>query len=607
MSVHGSARFATREDMQAAGLLFSTDTMHMPRGLFLGFWYRDEDMFEPIRYGGDLNQLIVGGVGGGKFTTAIAPMLLASPQNTFVVVDPKGEVAELLGPYFEMPYSTRRNVYLLDPWDECKTGQTSVLNVLTGINSDNPNYVDDARALADAMVMPSGGENTHWDNAARNFLTAILLYVALHPKEDGRRDLIRVRQIVTMTWAMPSAYVGPKRETLSALLFELRDSDLGGEAVKNGCNGMLNREDKERSNIISSIDRDTAWIDSPQMARVLRGDGLDLREAALEPNKYFIVLPPDFFMTHRGWLRLTVTAFAKAFRRNKPAKDKPQHERWRHIVIDEFANLGEMPFILNDVAISRGFDVKYTLVVQGLSQLESTYGNAWQSFINNSFQRFFAVSDMMTAKYVSDMLGETTVVSEGQSQGTSGSDGWSSSEGSTAGDSVSVPISGTGGASQTYSGSQSTSRGRSGSKGWSQGRSQTLVQRSLMTPDEVRRLPERDQLLFVRGQYPIISWRPPYWEAFPGWRLPPFRLGQIWATHGSEDDDDPLFERWMEWRDAISLLPPKFRTARLTGEALALSPPAPRTEWPQWFIKGSFAAFVMMALLSWFWPNPPHP
>src|SRR5262249_21154765 len=142
---------------------------------------------------------------------------------------------------------------------------------------------------------PSGAENTHWDNAARNFLTGVILYVALAPEEKDNRDLTRVRDIVTQTWALPKAYTGPKRPTLSGLLFTHLTSDLAGGAVRRAFSSLLNREDKERSGIISSIERDTAWIDSPPMASVLKGPSLDLKEAVLGGRKYFVVLPPDYF------------------------------------------------------------------------------------------------------------------------------------------------------------------------------------------------------------------------------------------------------------------------------------------------------------------------
>jgi type IV secretion system protein VirD4 len=580
MSVHGTARFATRGELERAGLLSAWKPEAPPDGLMLGWWWESRYDFAPIAYRGDLHQLIVGGTGGGKFTTAIAPLLLGSglEENMVVVIDPKGEIARLAGPFFQEPFAKTASVFLIDPWDLCGTADTARVNVLDAITLDNPNYVDDARALADAMVIPSGAENTHWDNAARNFLTGIILYVALAPEESEHRDLTRVRDIITQTWAMPKAYPGPKRPTLSELVFKHLTSELAGGAVRRAFSSLLNREDKERSGIISSIERDTAWIDSPPMASVLKGRSLDLKQAVLGGGKYFIVLPPDYFLSHRAWLRLMVTAFAKAMKRTRPDTSKPQRNHWRHIVIDEFATLGEMSFILNDVAIARGFDIKYHLVVQDLAQLKREYRDGWESFINCSFQRFFAVSDLFTAEYVSRMLGAATVesVTTGVSESKTFSHSYGTSQTSSEG--YSTPPGFFRFSAATGGTSQSATDGISESQAQSTSRSASPVQRSLLTADEVRRVDEGDQLLFMRQMHPIRCWRPPYWTVFPS--LPTFTLKDVLDTVGCEPRD--LFERhrFEDWRNAPLLMQPKERQGPL-APAAEISPPVDASPIPR--------------------------
>jgi type IV secretion system protein VirD4 len=603
MSVHGTAAFAERQELRDAGLIRSRKPGEVPDRLMVGYWLHDMNDYEPVEYSGDLHQLIVGGTGGGKFTTALAPMLLGSSleNQTVVVVDPKGELAKLAGPFFEIPFYPRQTVHILDPWDQCKTGQTAVLNVLEHITPDNPNYVDDARALADAMIIPSGGENTHWDNTARNFLTAILLYVALSPKENDR-DLLRVREIVALTWAMPKAYTGPKRPTLSALLFELLDCDLAGSAIKRGVSGLLNREDKERSGIISSIDRDTSWIDSPQMEKVLRGKSLDLTEAARGERKYFIVLPPDFFMTHRAWLRLTVTAFAKAFKRTLPDPKIPHWMRWRHIIIDEFANLGEMSFILNDIAVSRGFSVKYHLAIQDLSQLARVYDKGWESFINNSFQRFFAISDLFTADYVSRMVGTTTVQSRSSSKGISEGESRSQGAGDSIGQSRNSGSMGVPGSSSSSGQNRSTSM--SDSTGWTQTDTVSLVSRPLLTADEVRRLSPKAQLLFFRGMHPIECWRPNYWEVFQS--LPQYTLKEIWGTIGREPKNAAELQYFSDWRMEPLLKAPAPQAAAISktttpGRPMVV-PPQPKRRYG---LKIAVLITAVAGIAYWFWPRTP--
>jgi type IV secretion system protein VirD4 len=603
MTVHGTARFATFAELNAAEMIGFTGLPDS--GLMIGYWFANEHFFRPIVYQGDLHQLIIGGTGGGKFTTAIAPLLLGSglDKQTVVVVDPKGEIARLAGPFFQKAFADKPSVFLLDPWDECKTGQTSVLNFLSQITLDNPNHVDDARALADAMIMPSGGENTHWDSTGRNFLTALLLYVALDPAEEGNRDLLRVRDLATMPWSMPKSYTGPKRPTLSALLYSCLDSDLAGGAIRRGFSSFLNRADKEQSGILSTIDRDTAWIDSPQMATVLRGESLDLKEAALSGNKYFVVIPPAFFMTHRAWLRLAVTTFSKAFKRYMPGPDCTADRYWRHIVIDEFANLGEMSFVLGDIAIGRGFAVKYHFAVQDLGQLERVYEKGWQSFINNSFQRVFAVGDLFTAEHVSRLLGSATVQSESVSTGQTGSRGTSRSvsDGASEGTNLSPGESGRLNTGQSYGQTRSVSETTSDSSGWTESRSVSSVQRPLRTPDEVRRLAQGNQFILFRGMHPVECWRPPYWTIFPF--LPKYSLKEILGTIGRQPVSEEEREYFTSWRGKPLLMQPK-----KIEPVLALPPP--RGTRPR-FVRAALAsaACAILVLAYWLWPSaaPPPP
>ena len=557
MSVYGTARFAEKEDLRAAGLIKDRAPGEYPNGLMIGWWIDDIYSFQPIEYTGDLHQLIVAGTGGGKFTTALAPLIMGSKMNnTVVVVDPKGEIANIAGPYWEAPFGAQASVFLFDPWDQCNTGRCSALNVLDQITLSNPSYVDDARALADAIVMPSGGENTHWDNAARNFLTAILLHVALSPGEEGKRDLLRVRELVTLPWAMPKTYTGPKRETLSDHLFRWLDSDIAEGAVKRGASSILNREEKERSGIISSIERDTAWVDSPQMKKVLSGPAIDLATVGRGREKYFIILPPAFFMTHRGWLRLMVTTFANVFKRNPSSGQPGTYNRWRHIIIDEFATLGEMNFVLNDIAVARGFDVKYHLAIQDLSQLARVYTQGWESFINNTFQRFFAISDMFTAEYVSRMLGGTTVHSVGLSSGSSEGGSYADSTGNNQGSSFTTGGMGQPG-SRTTNFNRNTGQSFNENFGTSNTRSINPAQRPLHTPDEVRRLGPNVQYIFIRGMYPIECWRPPYWKIFN--TLPKHSLKEVLDTIGKPRPSDDEFDYYAFWHLHHRLMIPEKR------------------------------------------------
>src|SRR4051812_41256620 len=82
--VFGTAKWAEVHELRQARLLRPFQATEPHQGLFLGFWrepYYSPD-FEPIRYQGDLHQLTVAGTGGGKFTSALATLLLATLWRT---------------------------------------------------------------------------------------------------------------------------------------------------------------------------------------------------------------------------------------------------------------------------------------------------------------------------------------------------------------------------------------------------------------------------------------------------------------------------------------------------------------------------------------------
>lgn len=591
MTTHGSARFASQEDLAAAKIMGDWVPGTAPDGLLVG-WHRQSDYaFEPITYKGDLHQLIVAGIGGGKFTTALAPMLLGSnlQDQAVVVVDPKGEIARFTGPFFQEPFADRRTVFLLDPWDECGTSATASLTFIAELMGDNPNNVDDARALSEVMIVQSGAENKHWEQTGRELLTALLLHVALDPLEK-KRDLMRIREIITLPWTKPKVELAPKapetaaeskktkaeppkeRETLFGLMLQYLDGDPAKRAdgtIRRTFTAMMNRDERERAGIISTVVRETGWIESPAMRRVLQQPSLDLRQAALGGNKYFLVLPTQYLDSHAAWLRLCIVAFSTAFKRHQPPKDLPQHKRWRHIVIDEFPSLGEMRPVLIDIAVSRGYSVKYHLTIQDLPQLEHTYKTGWETFINNSLVRVFAVNDLRTTKYTSEILGETTVNARSSSR--SETTGESQSYSRTTGENTGRSSPNVGLLSGTSSSGSSTGNtyGTSSSFTYSSGVSFSEVKRSLMTPDEVRRLPDTEQIIMMRGMGGILSWRPTFLQIFPS--LPDYSLKEAWSTVGRKPVDEAERRRFTRWRDGDLLFKPK----PYPVQTLPATPPAP--------------------------------
>jgi type IV secretion system protein VirD4 len=107
-----------------------------------------------------------------------------------------------------------------------------------------------------------------------------------------------------------------------------------------------------------------------------------------------------------------------------------------HFVLDEAASLGHMEAMDDAVDKYRGYGIRLQFYFQSVSQLRKSFPEGQeQTLLSNVSQVFFGINDLPTAEYVSNRLGEKTIVvtSGGTGKGTSwnsGSDGKGSRGGS---------------------------------------------------------------------------------------------------------------------------------------------------------------------------------
>ena len=82
-----------------------------------------------------------------------------------------------------------------------------------------------------------------------------------------------------------------------------------------------------------------------------------------------------------------------------------------HFLCDEANSLGRMEQISDVLAIGRGYGVRMQLYYQDLGQIRKCWPDgADQTLLANTTQVFFGVNDQTTAEYVSNRLGEQTIV-----------------------------------------------------------------------------------------------------------------------------------------------------------------------------------------------------
>lgn len=434
---HGTAHWSTGESLTNE------------QGLILGCM--DSTL---LRFAGEGHVLTVAPTRSGKGISCVIPNLLDHPGSV-LVTDPKGENYAVTARYRR---DMGQAVHAFDPFDIA--GGDAAFNPLDLIDVTSLEAVDEARLLADMMVLPEGrgGEQLFWNEEARAVLTGLILHVAASATPE-RRTLAHVRTLLTLA-----------PELFAELLKEMRESDAAGGLVSRSAARILQKADKERSGVISTAQSHTHFLDSPRMARVMRRSTVDLAALKQATTSIYLILPTDRLEAYARWLRIMI-----AFALLATARVRGQPKARILFLLDEFAHLGKMHPVQRDIGLAGGFGVAFWLIVQDLSQLRSTYGDTWPTFLANAdVLQAFGTNDWDTAEYLSKMTGDATihVASENHSRG--------------------------------------VSRGRQSQQQQSSALSRAEKGRRLLLPDEVRRLPRALQLLFVKGSAPLLVDRVSY-------------------------------------------------------------------------------------------------
>ena len=437
-TTHGTARFAT--DREVASLTRSET------GLLVG---RDPKSGRPIRYDGPAHLLTMAPTRTGKGVGTLIPNLLTADRSV-VCIDPKGENARVTG----RARDRFGKVHVLDPFGVI--GEPSAaFNPLGDLDPDGLDVAEDAATLADALVYDLPGEagEAHWNEEAKALIGGLILHIAAEESRE-RRTLGSLREALTLA---PDAF--------TALLGRMQRSTAANGLVARAANRHLAKSDREAAGVLSAAQRHTHFLDSPRMTAVMGRSDFAFADLKRRTATVFLVLPPDRLSTYARWLRLVLSRSLTDMAR---ASEKPTAPVL--YLLDEFAALGRLDPVERAMGLMAGYGLQLWPILQDVHQLRATYGQRAGTFLSNAgVLQVFGVNDHDSARLISDLLGQETVVFQTLSRALD-----AEASGITLGE--------------------------------------QHVGRPLLTPDEVRNLPQDGELLFLAGQRPVLARKLRYYE-----------------------------------------------------------------------------------------------
>lgn len=494
----GSARWADASELREAGMLDAesglilgrtetkSDKIAAIKNLFLGaieaktacrdFFAAFKRRRKPVvRMPNAVHTAVFSPSGGGKGVSCAVPYLLTCDESC-VVVDFKGELSQLTADHRRKAFG--HQVVLLDPYKQV-TKTPDVFNPLAFIDKDSVTAIDECNDLAKALVIRTGEEKEpHWNDSAEAWIAAMLATVVRYGEAgNGTRSLQAVREILS----------DPQKLDMALKLMKESDAWDGMLARMGG--QLAHFVDKERSSTLTTVSRHLRFLDTVVVAENTKESNFD--PAGLRAGKMtvYLILPPDHMRAQSALLRMWIGSLLRAVIRGGL-----QETNKVHFILDEATSLGHLDAVDDAVDKYRGYGVRLQLYFQSLGQLRKCFPEGQdQTLLSNTSQVFFGVNDNATAEYVSNRLGEATIIvdSGGTSRGTS---------------------------HQTSCGAQQSSTS------WSENTSWNWQQqaRRLLKPDEVMVLSPRTAITFAPGVPPIRTALLRYYEERklgkrPGW------------------------------------------------------------------------------------------
>lgn len=380
-------------------------------------WQIVSDKFH--RYTGDRHLVTVGPNGSGKTRRLLIPNLILLKNWSILVVDPKGTLAALTGPYRESQHPN--SVMVIDPFGVLEREyprlverypflKSTGFNPVAALDPDSDDFPDDARGLAEAIIRVEDKDQPHWARSAQDLVAGLIMCDRI---ENGRESsLVAVRD-----------WVGAEAETLAREIKEHLLPLAGGkyDAIPAKLNRFtkISGENRELFSILSTAQTQTGWLDSVPIQRDLSKGAPDFGQMKYQPMTVYLILPPRYLATHSTWLRLMITAVLQPLMRSTRPASAPVL-----FMLDEFAQLGHLPVIEDNLAMMREYGVKLWPLFQDLSQAQSIYKTRWESFVGNAgVLQSFAPQDMTTRKYLSELSGQRLYWLETSSHSTSANSG----------------------------------------------------------------------------------------------------------------------------------------------------------------------------------------
>lgn len=429
------------------------------------------------------NILVIGGSGTGKSRFFIKPNILEA-NCSYVITDPSGELSTSMGKYLE------ENGYKVKIFNLVDMEHSNCYNPLNYIRDDLGVLMLVNCLIKNTTPPGKGGGDPFWEKSETALLQALIFYlIKYRPKvEQNFTNVMKLLRAAEVDENNPNA-----KSKLDRLFDEVARNDPNSIALKQYTTFKMGAGKTLKSILISCAVRLTVF-NMREIENLTGTDNIDLGTLGDEKQALFVIIPAADdtynFLVSMMYSQLFETLYyhaenecpkgyyimkdktsvrfckteedadkyieehkSEGYTKKKGDKRLASHVRF---LLDEFANIGQIPEFDKKLATMRKYEISCSIVLQNLAQLKEMYDKKADGLVGNCDTIIFlGSSEPETCKYISEKLGKTTITIRTTSKSRGGK----------------------GGGNMSYN--------RSG--------------RELMTPDEVSRMDNKECIIFIRG------------------------------------------------------------------------------------------------------------
>jgi type IV secretion system protein VirD4 len=404
--VHGTARFQTETEIRRGDLL--PNKRGGPHaGVYVGGFMDQRGRTHYLRHDGPEHCIVIAPTRSGKGVGNVNTTLLSWPASC-AVYDEKGELWELTSGW-RAGHANNTVIRL----EFGAVEDTAGFNFLEEVRLGTPHEVADAQNIAQMLCDPLGkGLDDHWQKTSFALLTGLILHTLYKHRAKGESA-----SLADVAYALSD----PTRPADELWLEMVENQHLGTgpqPVVAVAGRDMIDREARERGSVLSSAKTYLTLFQDPLIARNTRRSDfriIDLMNHERPVSLYIITRGSDKERL-RPLVRLLFTMMARTlmgvplkFENGQPVIP---HRHRLLMMLDEFPSLGRMHIIEDALPKCAGYGIKCFLAAQDREQMFSAYGEHQTITGNCHIRIIYAPNERETARWVSDMIGTTTIVKE---------------------------------------------------------------------------------------------------------------------------------------------------------------------------------------------------